>query len=227
MTGPRFFRTGAPSRAVVLNEGVDGVHDLGGKIGFGPVDRTAAEPAFHEPWEGRVFGLATGSMVAGLFGTPSFRHGIERMDGVHYLTSSYFEHWLTGLGTLLVETGTCSPDELVAGTGSFPLSRPVHPDPVLFAGPAQARFAVGDDVRVLDRHPTGHTRCPDYVRSHVGVVIRVDAPTNVPDLEAHQAVLVTEPTYGVRFACRELWGADAGPGESVTVDLYDRYLERA
>jgi nitrile hydratase subunit beta len=204
---------------------VDGVHDLGGLLGFGPVDRAPEEEAFHRSWEGRVFGMAIGSMMAGLFGTPAFRHAIERMDAVHYLTSSYFEHWLTGLGTLLVETGTVSADELAAGTGSFPLSRPVHPDPVLFAGPADARFAAGDDVRVLDRHPTGHTRCPDYVRGHVGVVIRVDGPTNVPELEAHQGVLVTEPTYGVRFTCCELWGPDAGRGESVTVDLYDRYLE--
>jgi len=174
-----------------------------------------------------VFGMAGGSMMAGLYTTPMFRHAIERMDAVHYLSSSYFEHWLTGIATLLVETGVLSADELVAGAGSFPLSRPVHPDPVLFAGPAQARFAVGDEVRVLDRHPTGHTRCPDYVRGHVGVVLRVDEPSNVPELEAHEGVLVPEPTYGVRFTCRELWGAEAGTGESVTVDLYDRYLEPA
>ena len=47
--------------------------------------------------------------------------------------------------------------------------------------------------------------------------LQIPGPTNVPELEAHQGVLVAEPTYGVRFTCRELWGADAGPGESVTV----------
>ena len=205
---------------------VDGVHDVGGMLGFGPVEREPGEAVFHHPWEGRVFGMAAGSMMAGVFGTPSFRHAIERMDAVHYLTSSYFEHWLTGLATLLVETGTLEVEELVAtGVGSFPLSRPVHPDPVLFAGRAEGRFVTGDDVRVLDWHPTGHTRCPDYVRGHVGSVVRVDRPSNVPELEAHSGALVTEPTYAVRFTGRELWGAEAGAGESVTVDLYDRYLE--
>ena len=85
----------------VLTVVVDGVHDVGGMLGFGPVEREPSEAVFHHPWEGRVFGMAAGSMMAGVFGTPSFRHAIERMDAVHYLTSSYFEHWLTGLATLL------------------------------------------------------------------------------------------------------------------------------
>ena len=106
----------------------------------------------------------------------------------------------------------------------------MHPDPVLFAGPVGARFDIGATVRVLDRHPTGHTRCPDYVRGHVGVVVHADHPSNVPDLEAHTGAKVPEPTYGVRFTTRELWGEGDGggtAGESVTVDLYDRYLEPA
>jgi nitrile hydratase beta subunit len=204
------------------------VHDLGGTLGFGPVEREPDEPVFHHRWEGRVFGMGGSAMMAGLFGTPEFRHAIERMDALHYLNSTYFEHWLTAVATLLIETGTIDVEELVAAAdGSFPISRPVHPDPVMFAGPAGARFSMDDTVRVLDRHPTGHTRCPDYVRGHVGAVVRVDPPSNVPELEAHTGGLVTEPTYGVRFTGGELWGTGAGLGESVTVDLYDRYLEPA
>ncbi len=205
---------------------MDGVHDMGGTLGFGPVARELDEPAFHHRWEGRVYGLAGGSMMAGLFGTPAFRHAIERMDAVHYLTSSYFEHWLTAVATLLVEGGVLRAEDLSAASGvGFPLSRPVHTQPVLFAGPAAARFVLGDPVRVLDRHPTGHTRCPDYVRGHTGAVVRIDPPSNVPDLEAHGAGLVSERTYCVRFTCCELWGDDGDPADSVTVDLYDRYLE--
>ena len=31
---------------------MDGVHDLGGMHGFGPVPIEVDEPLFHEPWEG-------------------------------------------------------------------------------------------------------------------------------------------------------------------------------
>jgi hypothetical protein len=34
---------------------VDGVHDLGGLDGFGPVEHEDAEPLFQEDWERRVF----------------------------------------------------------------------------------------------------------------------------------------------------------------------------
>ena len=82
---------------------MDGVHDLGGLVGFGSVEHEPMEPVFHEPWEGRVFGMMGAVSLAGYTSGPSFRHAIERMDGVHYLASSYYEHWLTGLATLLVE----------------------------------------------------------------------------------------------------------------------------
>ena len=44
---------------------MDGVHDVGGMLGFGPVEREPGEAVFHHPWEGRVFGMAAGSMMAG------------------------------------------------------------------------------------------------------------------------------------------------------------------
>ena len=45
---------------------MDGVHDIGGSSGFGPVtDRSKAEPTFHDPWEGRAFGGAVGLTNAG------------------------------------------------------------------------------------------------------------------------------------------------------------------
>ena len=204
---------------------VDGIHDLGGMAGFGPVEVERDEPVFHERWHGRVFAMSASSMMAGLYGTPSFRHTIERMDPAHYLASGYYEHWLTSVASLLVEVGAVDRDELVRRAGSFPLSGPVHPRPVLFDGPPHERFAVDDEVRVSDEHPNGHTRCPDYVRGHLGRVVRVDPPSNVPDIEAHLGERVPEVTYAVRFTGRELWGRGSSDRDSVTIDLYDRYLE--
>src|SRR5579862_7529726 len=161
---------------------MDGVHDLGGTAGFGPVEVEPDEPVFHAPWEARVYALAGVVMGATGQGTPVFRHSIERMRPEHYLSSSYYEHWLTGIATLAVEAGVVDGDELEARAGGFPLSRPIaaHPVPSSLAGPASARFGIGSRVRVRNDHPTGHTRCPDYVRDRVGVVIRVGPGTPVP-----------------------------------------------
>ena len=206
---------------------MDGIHDLGGMAGLGPVEVEVAEAVFHQPWEGRVFGMASAAMVAGCFNTPMFRHGIERMDPVHYLASGYYEHWLTSVATLLVESGRITLTELEVAAGSFPLARPEAPLSVVLDGPAGRRFEVGDVVRVRDVHPSGHTRCPDYVRGCTGTVARVDAPSSIPDVEAHDLGAVTEVAYGVRFAATELWGEGDGVEGSVHVDLHDRYLELA
>jgi nitrile hydratase subunit beta len=209
--------------------GMDGVHDLGGMIGFGPVDVETDEPVFHATWEARVFGLTP--LVVGYAGagTPTFRHSIERMRPEHYLSSSYYEHWLTAIATLAVEADLVDADELDARAGGFPLSRPVATNPVpgRLAAPAAAepRYGVGNRVRVRNDHPLGHTRCPNYVRGCEGEVIRVDPGDPVPEIEAHLGRVERETTYCVRFTMVELWGDDAGTGDALCIDLYERYLE--
>jgi len=203
---------------------MDGVHDLGGTEGFGPVEAEADEPTFHERWEGRTFAMVGAAMGAGGINTPMFRHAIERMDPGHYLTSSYYEHWLTAVTTLLVEGGLVAAEELAG----FPLSRPaaVGADDVPSSvGGGDGPFAAGDRVQVRDVHFSGHTRCPAYVRRRTGVVVRVDPPAPVPELEAHRKEKVPEPTYCVRFDGAELWGPTAEPAAAVHVDLCERYVE--
>jgi nitrile hydratase len=172
-------------------------------------------------------GLALGAVPDA--GAPVFRHAIERMDPAHYLGSSYYEHWLTGVATVLVEAGVVSREQLAAA-GSFPVSGPVlvGRDDVDVTPPLpEARFGVGDAVRVRDIHFGGHTRCPRYVRGRRGEIERVDDAFPVPEIEAHRGEQVAETTYGVAFAAIELWGADADPAARIFVDLYERYLEPA
>jgi nitrile hydratase subunit beta len=203
---------------------VDGIHDLGGKQGFGPVAAEPDEPVFHAPWEGRTFAVAGAALGAGGFNTPMFRHAIERMDPGHYLTSSYYEHWLTAVTTLLVEVGIVDHADLTQRAGSFPLSRAplVTGDDV--AAAAAPRFAEGDNVRVRDTRFGGHTRCPGYVRGRRGTVVAAGPDAPVPELEAHRGERVIEPTCTVRFELAELWG-DGAEDAAVHVDLYTRYLE--
>jgi nitrile hydratase len=150
------------------------------------------------------------------------------MEPGHYLTSSYYEHWLTGAATLAVEHGLVTGSELEARAGGrFPLSGPVLAPPVFDAGPdvGTPRFSAGERVRVRQWHPPGHTRCPQYVRGRTGVVVRVDGIHSVPDIEAHGSVRRNEPTYSVRFDAADLW-RDGQRGVAVHVDLWDSYLER-
>ena len=191
------------------------------------IEHEDAEPFFREPWERRVFRLMVGSI--GALGGPGgrFRHSIERMDPAHYLSSPYYEHWLTGVTTLAVESGFATQDELEHRAGGrFPLSRPdrgVLPEDLTER--TEPRYAVGDDVRVREWHPPGHTRAPRYVQGRRGTVARVDGAFNIDDIEAHGGGSVTDPLYSVRFTSRELWGEAGADGEVMHVDLFERYLE--
>jgi nitrile hydratase subunit beta len=208
---------------------LDGIHDLGGMDGFGPVEVERGEPVFHAEWERRIFGLAAAFRVSGLGNVHQFRHAIERMDPVHYLGSPYYEHWLTALATLGVEKGIVTREELErAAAGGFRLSAPprIESLPEATPSPAAPRFAVGDRVRVRNLHRSGHTRCPRYVRGKRGVVVRVDRTFPLPDVAAHSDLACEEHAYGVRFEARELWGRGGG-GEVIHVDLWESYLEAA
>jgi nitrile hydratase len=196
--------------------------------GFGPVVVEHDEPVFHSQWEGRVFGLVASAFGASLFNGASFRHAIERMDPAHYLASSYYEHWMTSLATLIVESGKAARDELERRAGAFPLSHParVGPDDVeSTTAPTAPRFAIGDRIRVGDVQFAGHTRCPRYVCGHAGVVVRIDSGA-IPELEAHRRERVYESIYCVRFTAQELWGERAEPDAVVHLDLYESYLEQ-
>jgi nitrile hydratase len=195
--------------------------------GFGSVDIDPDEPAFRHTWEARTFAVAAGALGAGGFNTPMFRHAIERMDPGHYLTSSYYEHWLTAVATLFVEEGMISRRELDDRAGRFPLSHPaaVGGDGVAAVPQDTPRFAVGESVRVRDVQFAGHTRCPRYVRGRRGVVVRIDPAAPIPEVEAHRRERVLDPNYSVRFEAAELWSDASERNACVHVDLYERYLE--
>jgi len=91
---------------------MNGMHDLGGMHGMGPINPEPNEPVFHTPWERTVFGLFMTTFAGGHFNVDEFRHAIERMDAAHYLQSPYYEHWLHSIETLLVERGVVTTAEI-------------------------------------------------------------------------------------------------------------------
>ena len=203
---------------------MNGIHDLGGMDGFGPVMVEEEEPSFHEPWERRQ--LALGIAGFSLLQNGSlFRHTIERMDPAHYLASSYYEHWLTGIATALVELGHATREDLEELAPDFPLSRPATAtQPPVGPSSTEPRYKVGDAVRVKHWFWPGHTRCPRYVQGKRGTVARIDVVASVPDVEAHSSDRQFTPTYSVRFDSNELWG-DGAEKATIHVDLWEPYLE--
>jgi nitrile hydratase len=203
---------------------MDGIHDLGGREGFGAVD--VAPPLFEHDWERRAMAMTMGSFLLGHNNGGMFRHSIERMAPVHYLTTRYYEHWFTGTATRLVEAGMIDLDELEARAGgTVPLSRPVAAEPGEQPPAPSVEPAVGDRVRVRQWHPRGHSRCPWYVKGKVGTVVRLDPPASLPDLEAHADDRRNETQACVRFDGTELWGPTADAGAAIHVDLWVSYLE--
>jgi nitrile hydratase subunit beta len=93
---------------------MNGIHDLGGMHGLGPVVAEKNEPVFHEPWEGRAFALFAGTFVFAGYTVDEFRHAIEKMNPAEYLQSSYYEHWLHAFEEVLDKRGIVTKAEIEA-----------------------------------------------------------------------------------------------------------------
>jgi nitrile hydratase len=212
---------------------VNGIHDMGGMHGFGPVAVETDEPVFHMPWQRRVLGMVYQVVGFGWTNIDTFRHGIERMDAVAYLTAGYYGRWIASLETVLVDAGVLAPGEVdarIAGRPAPSASVPRAGLPQRSAGfvrvvDATPAYAAGQMVRARNVHPAGHTRLPRYVRGKRGVVHRVHPAFVYPDTNAHGAGEEPHHLYTVRFEPTELWGADAEPHGAVHVDLFEPYLE--
>ena len=203
---------------------MDGIHDLGGKQGFGPVRHSPTAQTFHAAWEKRINALYGLAVQRGIFNMDEYRHAIERMEPRHYMAASYYERTLTSLATLCVEKGIVTRDELERRAGGeFPLALPSA------AGrsnaPDRQRFQVGDRVRVRADLVPGHARMPAYIRGKAGVVVGESPAYPFPDAHAHGVEAADEPTYDVRFTTAELW-PDAADPALVHVGVFQSYLER-
>ena len=209
---------------------MNGIHDMGGMDGFGPVIREENEPVFHAEWEKRMFAMAN-AVLARIGGSvDEFRHAIERMPATRYLGTSYYEKWLDAAQTLLIEKGVVTREELASrgaepGTPSQGANR-FGRAPAPSRKRARARFREGDRVRARNLNPHGHTRLPRYVRGKRGVIRRDWGVYVFADSNAHGAGQNPQHVYSVEFTARELWGKDAPATRDVLrIDLWEDYLE--
>ena len=213
---------------------MNGAADLGGMMGFGPVEPD--DVMFHADWERRALALTLALGAAGRWNIDRSRHARESLHPADYLTSTYYALWIKGLERLLVAAGLVGTDELAQGrslrpgesvrvwgagdvagvlAAGSPYTRPVE---------APARFGVGDTVRTRVIHPAGHTRLPRYARGKEGVVTAVHGAHVLPDANSRGEGEQPQWLYTVRFSGTQLWGEDADPDLTVTIEAWESYL---
>jgi nitrile hydratase subunit beta len=218
---------------------MDGAHDMGGAKGFGPVVPEPNEPVFHGDWERRAFALTVAMARPGGWNIDMSRFARENRPPEDYLSKSYFQIWLAGLETLMIERGLVTREEIEAGKVLLPPKpgvTPIAPTEVTPAirrgGPTEreakrpAMFAVGETVRMKDIHPVTHTRLPQYVRGRLGTIELNHGCHVFPDTNSLGKGEDPQWLYTVRFDGPELWGKDGDPTLSVSVDAWEPYLER-
>jgi nitrile hydratase beta subunit len=215
---------------------MNGVHDMGGMDGFGPVVREQNEPVFHADWERRAYAVVMSLVLrSAQTNADEFRHAIERIPPARYLASSYYERWIAAAETILVEHGIATRVELIAKEDATVDQRHIA-NAIAAHGPTpvkdkpgskspRARFAKGDRVRARNLNPVGHTRLPRYVRGKAGVIARDWGVFVFPDTNAHHAGTKPQHCYSVSFEARELWGKPASSRERLYIDLWEDYLE--
>jgi nitrile hydratase len=217
---------------------VNGVHDMGGMQGLGRIEPEPEGGVFHEPWEGRVHAMSLASPPSS--NIDAGRHQRELIPGPEYLRMSYYEKWFRSLSERLLQQGLVTREEFASGRpapGSVKATPRLTAEAVEAAlsrsgsyvreAPAPPRFAPGERVRTRNIHPEGHTRLPRYARGRTGVVETLHGAHVFPDSNAHGKGEDPRPLYTVRFTARELWGEAADPRDSVSLDLWEPYLERA
>ena len=215
------------------------VHDMGGVRGYGPVDPSASGP-FHADWEKRVFALTLAASRHLRSNLDRGRYQLEILPPAEYL-KGYFQRWYARLLDQGEETGLVDKaTRAVIERGERPLTPKREYDPLPAAAllhvatsgrpvdresPSPPAFAPGDLVRARTFRSRTHTRLPGYVRGHAGTVIAHRGVHVFPDSNAELRGEDPQHLYAVRFAATTLWGAAASTQDSVTLDLFEPYLE--
>jgi nitrile hydratase len=233
-------------RLVLVTGASIGTHDIGGRAGFGSVDRTPDAALYPEGWEGRCIAAIIATMAGGLYNVDEWRARIEELPPAAHFAMGYYRRWFHTLERNLTLHDVLTTAEIDARAQALARGEadpaPDREDPEQLAmieallrdgaplvRPASAppRFAVGDRVRtrriVVERPGVQHTRLPGYLQERVGVVERVHPPMTLPDANVHGVDRV-DHLYAVAFSASDLW-PDAEPGVRVSGDLFETYLD--
>lgn len=215
---------------------MDGIHDLGGKLGYGPVDVNEPEDPFHNDYEGRSWAISRAARAPEIT-IDWWRHVRELIDPDDYLNRSYFDSWAQTNIASMIDTGLFTLEEFETGvsqttpvteietqsredvleqnkTMAFRFDHPVDEAP---------KFARGQSVVTNAQGHSGHTRLPEYARGKVGVIHNHHGAHIFPD-DSAKGIEHAQHLYTVSFRAQELWGKTANPKDCVYLDLWEDYL---
>jgi nitrile hydratase beta subunit len=217
---------------------MDGIHDLGGKQGYGPIEVDSDEAPFHHDWEAREWGIAQSARTPGIT-IDWWRHCRELIMPVDYLGRPYFDSWAQTDFSTYIEAGWMTMQDIGSG-GSGDSNGADEPPPVLSLQQvlqedrehalrfdadidAQPAFTLGQQVVTASHGHQGHTRLPQYARGRRGTIEACNGAHVFPDLSA-QGVEVHQYCYSVVFTAAELWAEAESSRDKVYLDLWESYL---
>jgi nitrile hydratase subunit beta len=216
---------------------MNGVHDMGGMQGMGPIEHEKNEPVFHADWERRLVAMSAAVQATGKIGGGPRLAG-EKVPAADYLRMGYYERWFAGFIERIVGAGLVTRAEVESGrpaqgsakvvpalsaaeAADYPLKTPLVRRNV----PISARFQTGQRVRARNINPVTHTRLPRYARGKSGTIERDHGVFAFPDTVVAGLGEKPQHVYSVRFAARELWGEQVAPQDAVYIEMWDDYLE--
>ncbi|WP_053005821.1 nitrile hydratase subunit beta [Kiloniella spongiae] len=216
---------------------MDGIHDLGGKQGFGPINVTEPTEPFHEEWEARVWGISCSTGAPGIT-IDWWRYIREMTIPEDYLTRPYLDSWSESDMVTLVDSNICTVEELATGKSNTPRledANNITVDQALeanrmssrrFDRPSNAdpKYIVGNDVVTCQFTSTGHTRLPAYVRGKPGKVYAYHGAHLLPDAGA-KGEEIAEHLYTIAFNACDLWPEAHDSNDIIFVDLWESYFD--
>ena len=217
---------------------MNGIHDMGGMHGFGPIAPERDEPVFHERWEARMFGLRQAMTFPPGMTIDKGRFEREQMPPVEYLSQSYYEHWYYSSASALLKAGYVTCAELRTGRAEPGVVKRADPRPASSVAaivhesgktsrtiPNPPSFAIDQSILTRNLNPAGHTRLPRYARGKRGRIHRLHGAHVFADSSARGDGEQPQHLYSVAISARELWGADAARDDKVFLDLWESYLD--
>ncbi|ASJ71035.1 nitrile hydratase subunit beta [Granulosicoccus antarcticus] len=222
---------------------MNGVHDMGGLQGFGPLAAESETQTLHDDhlfdhdWERDVLTMTLAMGATGTWNLDESRSVRESLPPAQYLSIGYYRVWLQSLERLLLNHQLITAAEQASGksmTKAAPVKRVLLAKdvstvlrkgaPVNRAVDSLPAFALGEQVRVRNLHSSTHTRLPAYIRNHTGIVHKIHGAHIYPDAHALGQGEQPQWLYNIRFSATELWGEQETRRGDVHVDCWEPYL---
>ncbi|MFA9420541.1 MAG: nitrile hydratase subunit beta [Gammaproteobacteria bacterium] len=218
---------------------MDGIHDLGGKQGYGPVAVDETDVPFHHEWEGREWGISRTARVPGI-NIDWWRHCRELIMPEDYLGRPYFDSWAQTDFATYLNAGVLSMEEVISGKAIpgrldndeqapvLTMEQAIQADrnsAVRFDAEIEASplFSIGQEIITSKHGHEHHTRLPQYARGRCGRVHDYNGAHIFPDLSS-QGEKTWQHLYTIVFEGSELWPGDEGRNNKIYLDLWESYL---